>query len=67
MVSHRVSRISRPPGPMEELFIQSLGFLMGFREDIKIPRPHETINHTMIRVSFGVSRRYQSPLAQWNN
>ena len=38
-----------------ELTIQSLGF----QEDIKIPRPHGTINHTIIRISFRVSRIYQ--------
>ena len=35
--------------------IQSLGFFVGFQEDIKIPRPHGTIsvhNHTIMRVSF---------------
>ena len=45
---------------MEQLSIQSLGFLSGFQEDIKIPRPHGTINHTVIRVSYRVSRRYQN-------
>ena len=40
--------------------IQSLGFLIGFQEDIKVPRPHGTINHTIIRVSKRVSRRYQN-------
>ena len=34
---------------------------MGFQEDIKVPRPHGTINDTVIRVSYRVSRRYQSP------
>ena len=46
-----------------ELTIQSLGFLIGFQEDIKIPRPHGTINHTVIRVSYRDSKRYQSPPA----
>ena len=46
---------------MKQLTIQSLGFLLGFQEDIKLPRPHETINHPIIRVSFRVSRRYQTP------
>ena len=32
-----------------ELTIQSLGFLIGFQEDIKVPRPHGTINHTVIQ------------------
>jgi len=34
---------------MEQLTIQSLiGFLIGFQEDIKVPRPHGTINRTVI-------------------
>ena len=48
---------------MEQSIIQSLGFLLRFQEDIKIPQPHGTINHTIIRVSCRVSRRYQNPLA----
>ena len=42
---------------MEQLTIQSLGFHIGFQEDIKIPRSHGTINHTILRVSYRVSRR----------
>ena len=49
---------------MEQLIIQSLGFLLRFQEDIKIPQPHGTINHTIIRVSCRVSRRYQNPAAR---
>ena len=30
--------------------MQPLGFLVGFQEYIKIPRPHGTINHTIIRI-----------------
>ena len=41
-----------------KLTIQSLGFLIGFQEYIKIPRPRGTINHTVITVSYRVSRRY---------
>ena len=52
---------------MKQLTIQSLGFLLGFQEDTKLPRPHETINHPIIRVSFRVSRRYQTPPAPENN
>ena len=37
---------------MEQLTIQSLGFLIGFQGDIKVPGPHGTINHTVIRVSI---------------
>ena len=37
---------------MEQLSIQSLGFLPGFQEDIKIPRSHGTV--------IRVSRRYQN-------
>ena len=43
-----------------ELTIQSLGFLIRFQEDIKISRPHGTINHTVRRVSYTVSGRYQN-------
>ena len=46
---------------MEQLTIQSLGFPLGFQEDIKIPRPHETINHTIIRVSFRVREDIKVP------
>jgi len=46
---------------MKQLTIQSLGFLIGFQEDIKVPRLLGTINHTVIRVSYMVSRRYQNP------
>ena len=31
---------------MKQLTIQSLGFLIGFQEDIKVPRPLGTINHS---------------------
>ena len=37
---------------MEQSTIQSLGFPLGFQEDIKIPRPHGTINHTVTSFSF---------------
>ena len=54
-------KISKSPGPMEQLTIQSLGFLIiGFQEDIKIPWHHETTNHTVIRVSYRISTRYQN-------
>ena len=43
-----------------EFTIQSFGFLLGFQEDIKIRRPHATVNHTVIKVSYRVSRRYQN-------
>ena len=45
---------------MEQLTIQSLGFLIGFQEDIKSPRSYGTMNHTVIRVSYRASRRYQN-------
>ena len=32
--------------------MESIRFLIGFREDLKLPRPHGTINHTVIRVSI---------------
>ena len=64
-VSYRVSRrYQSPPGPTEQLTIQSLGFLIGFligiQEDIKVIRPHETIDHIETRFFFRVSRRYQN-------
>ena len=52
---------------MEQLTIQSSGSLIGFPEDIKIPRPLGTTNHTNFRVSFRISRRYQNPSDPWNN
>ena len=60
-------KISKSPSPMEQLTIQSLGFLVRFQKDIKIPQPHGTINHTVIRFSCTVSKRYQNPPAPWNN
>ena len=61
---------------MEQLTIQSLGFLLGFQEDIKIPGPkrtiqtnikilwpHGTIKHTVIRVSLGFQDDIKIPWA----
>ena len=59
--------MSKSSGPMKQLTIQSLGFLIGFQEDIKVPRPLATINHTVISVSYRIPRRCQNPPAPWNN
>ena len=47
-----------------ELTIQSLGFLLGFQEDIKIPRPHGTIYHTVIKVFKGFQEDIKIPRPQ---
>ena len=52
---------------MEQLTIQSLGFLIGFPGDIKVPRRQGAINNAIIRASYRVSRRFQNPPAPWNN
>ena len=45
-VSDRVSKkISKFPGPMEQLTVQSWGFLIGFQEDIKIMNHHRRRRH----------------------
>ena len=44
-----------------ELIMESIRFLIGFQEDIKLPRPHGTINHTVIRVSYKVSGDIKVP------
>ena len=46
---------------MKQLTIQSLGFLLGFQEGTKLPRPHETINHPIIRVSLGFQEDIKLP------
>ena len=57
-LSYRVSRrFQSRPAPLNNFIItQSLGFLIGVQEHIKIPWPHGTSNHTINRVSSRVSR-----------
>ena len=46
---------------MEQLTIHSLGFLIGFQEDIKIPRPHETIHKTILRFLLWIQEDIEAP------
>ena len=45
---------------MEQLTIQSLGFLIVFQEDIKPPWHHRTTDNTVIRVSHRISTGCQN-------
>ena len=52
---------------MEQLTMQSLGFLIEFQGDIKVPRPQGAINNAIIRASYRVSRRFHNPRPHaWN-
>ena len=46
---------------MEQLTIQPLRFFKRFQQDIKVPRPHGTINHTLLGFLIGFQEDIKVP------